>query len=100
MNVCQLNYRLCKPFACLPSCLRLLVTVLHYVQIDFRPVDCETSQPLQYLPGYVSPAIYHNGIGAGWAWYPYSVHSSQLDVPGQQGCQVSRGGRPSRVLCQ
>lgn len=41
MNNCPCYYRLSKPLAHLLICVKVLITVLHSVQIDFCPVDCE-----------------------------------------------------------
>lgn len=52
------------------------------MNLQFRPVDCYTRVPLEYLPGYINETIYGDNIETGWAWYPYQQNNKQLQVPG------------------
>ncbi|KAL3157021.1 hypothetical protein ABBQ38_001272 [Trebouxia sp. C0009 RCD-2024] len=49
---------------------------------EFRPVDCYTKVPLDYLPGFINETIYTDNIESGWAWYPYLQNNKQLTVVG------------------
>lgn len=59
------------------------------MNLQFRPVDCYTKVPLDYLPGYINETIYGDNIETGWAWYPFpaapaanAVNNKQLQVQG------------------
>ena len=38
------------------------------MMLDFRPVDCYTKEPLEFLPPFVNETIYAGGMQAGWSW--------------------------------
>ncbi|BDA41289.1 hypothetical protein COCOBI_02-0690 [Coccomyxa sp. Obi] len=50
---------------------------------EFRPVDCITKQPLQFLPGFTNTTIYGERVEAGWAWFPFNQSFSNFWAPGQ-----------------
>ena len=69
-------------------CVQLAHPLYGNMPIEFRPVDCYTSKPLNPTPPYVSRSIYgENGIEPGWGWNPYGVHRSRLHVAGE-GLQI------------
>eukprot|EP00878_Enallax_costatus_P012255 GHUV01012800.1.p1 GENE.GHUV01012800.1~~GHUV01012800.1.p1 ORF type:complete len:217 (+),score=45.02 GHUV01012800.1:1126-1776(+) len=53
------------------------------IPTEYRPVDCVTKQPLNPVPGYVSPVIYKDDLGAGWGWRPYNSKDTQIRAPGE-----------------
>ena len=50
------------------------------MNLEFRPVDCYTKQPLIYLPGYINETIYSNQVESGWSWNAYQTTNKQLEV--------------------
>ena len=50
------------------------------MNLEFRPVDCFTKQPLVYLPGYINESIYTDQIESGWSWNAYQTTNKQLEV--------------------
>eukprot|EP00775_Hariotina_reticulata_P013960 gene13960-14074_t len=50
--------------------------------IEYRPVACDTDQPLDPLPGYVNTTIYWRGVQAGWGWRPYFAKNTYLTAAG------------------
>uniref|UniRef100_A0A383WGT9 Expansin-like EG45 domain-containing protein n=1 Tax=Tetradesmus obliquus TaxID=3088 RepID=A0A383WGT9_TETOB len=55
------------------------------MMLEYRPVDCETGQPLPtFTPGFISKdVIYSNGTKAGWNWFPYFSAYKRYAVPGR-----------------
>jgi hypothetical protein len=53
------------------------------MNVDFRPVDCYTHQPLRLTPGFVSRVIYSSTIEAGWSWQPFKPAEQHLMAAGQ-----------------
>ncbi|KAK9787725.1 hypothetical protein WJX73_002165 [Symbiochloris irregularis] len=51
------------------------------MNLEYRPVDCETKAPLIFLPGFINSTIYENNAVTGWSWNAYSVDNKQLQVP-------------------
>eukprot|EP00884_Botryococcus_braunii_P001907 jgi/Botrbrau1/11717/Bobra.0195s0045.1 len=52
------------------------------MNVEFRPVDCDTRQPIQYLPGYISKTVYDGGLKPGWRWQPYDVLETKFAAEG------------------
>ncbi|GIL99702.1 hypothetical protein Vretimale_4848 [Volvox reticuliferus] len=50
------------------------------MSVDYRPVDCDTNQPLPPppAPGYVSQVVYDDVIEPGWNWFSYSRPYAEL----------------------
>ena len=41
------------------------------ISTSFRPVDCNSKQPLQFSPGFINQTIYGDKVETGWGWFPY-----------------------------
>jgi cullin-associated NEDD8-dissociated protein 1 len=39
------------------------------MMVNYRPVDCDTKEPLRFDPGYISNDIYTDLPGTGWAFF-------------------------------
>ena len=50
------------------------------MNLEFRPVDCTTKQPLIFLPGYINETIYSDQMESGWSWNAYQTTNKQLEV--------------------
>lgn len=61
---------------------RLAHPNLGLMSLQFRPVDCYTKQPVDFLPGYINETIYSDSVQTGWGFLPYSTSNKQLQVPG------------------
>ena len=51
------------------------------MMVDFRPLDCATHEPLQYLPGFVNQTIYGDRVETGWSFEPYRQSYSSFWSP-------------------
>ena len=56
----------------------LVMSVLMYVHLTHRPVDCYTHEPLVSTPGFVNATIYNEQVETGWNFGPYFVHSADF----------------------
>ncbi|KXZ56876.1 hypothetical protein GPECTOR_1g790 [Gonium pectorale] len=54
------------------------------MSVDYRPVACDTNQPLPPppAPGFVSSVVYDEVIRPGWSWFPYSAGYFRLQQQG------------------
>ncbi|GBF89114.1 hypothetical protein Rsub_01831 [Raphidocelis subcapitata] len=41
------------------------------MNLEYRPVDCDSGAPLPFEPGFVSKTIYSGGARPGWSWQTY-----------------------------
>ena len=48
---------------------------------EFRPVSCDTHQPLQFNPGFINSTIYGDKVETGWAWFPYKQNTDNFWLP-------------------
>ncbi|GMH42149.1 hypothetical protein BSKO_10068 [Bryopsis sp. KO-2023] len=48
------------------------------MMIEYRPVACDTREPLQTEKPYISDTVYGDGPGAGWGWASYGEQESTL----------------------
>lgn len=39
------------------------------MMVDYRPVDCGSYEPIDFLPGSIGDLIYKDGPRTGWAWF-------------------------------
>jgi cullin-associated NEDD8-dissociated protein 1 len=62
---------------------KLAHPVYGVIPTEYRPVDCITKKPLRPVPGYVSPIIYKDDLGAGWGWRPYSSKNTEIQAAGE-----------------
>jgi len=47
--------------------------------IEWRPVDCDTRQPLPFDPAYIDKSvIYKGGPRPGWSWFPQQASNATL----------------------
>ena len=58
------------------------------MNLQVRPVNCYTKQPLIFLPGFINTTIYSNQIEAGWSWNAYQQNNKQLEVRDPVICQL------------
>ncbi|CAL5225943.1 g8740 [Coccomyxa viridis] len=49
---------------------------------EFRPVSCDTHEPLQFNPGFINSTIYGDKVETGWAWFPYKQNTDNFWLPG------------------
>lgn len=53
--------------------------------IEYRPVDCDTQQPLPFSPAYIDKStIYRGGPRPGWSWFPQSASDATLITPSRE----------------
>lgn len=53
--------------------------------IEYRPVDCDTQQPLPTSPAYMDKSvIYSGGPRPGWSWFPQSASNATLITPSRE----------------
>ena len=48
---------------------------------EFRPVSCDTHEPLQFNPGFINSTIYGDKVETGWAWFPYKQNTDNFWLP-------------------
>ncbi len=48
---------------------------------EFRPVNCDTHEPLQFNPGFINSTIYGDRVETGWAWFPYKQNTDNFWLP-------------------
>eukprot|EP00882_Tetradesmus_deserticola_P019112 GHRQ01020560.1.p1 GENE.GHRQ01020560.1~~GHRQ01020560.1.p1 ORF type:complete len:255 (+),score=66.03 GHRQ01020560.1:923-1687(+) len=72
---------------------KLAHPVYGVISVEYRPVNCQSRQPLDPVPGFVSPFIYRNDLGAGWGWRPYS---SKNTVVSQHACSAAAAESANR----
>ena len=48
---------------------------------EFRPVSCDTHQPLSFDPGFINSTIYGDKVETGWAWFPYKQNTDNFWLP-------------------
>ena len=48
---------------------------------EFRPVSCDTHEPLQFDPGFINNTIYGDKAETGWAWFPYKQNTDNFWLP-------------------
>ncbi|GMH42136.1 hypothetical protein BSKO_10055 [Bryopsis sp. KO-2023] len=48
------------------------------MMMEYRPVACDTREPLQTEKPYISDTVYGDGPGAGWGWRSYGEQQSTL----------------------
>jgi hypothetical protein len=54
--------------------------------IDWRPVDCDTREPLPFSPAYIDKnVIYKGGPRPGWSWFPQESSDATLTTAGGTG---------------
>ena len=53
------------------------------MNVAFRPVDCDTREPLVLLPGHVSKTIFADEPAAGWSWEPFHPGEQTLMAKGE-----------------
>lgn len=74
------------------------------MMVDFRPLDCATHEPLQFLPGFVNQTIYGDRVETGWSFEPYrqsysSFWSPWAGIDGHNAtCQVRTPTAQSMII--
>jgi len=53
------------------------------MSMDYRPVDCQTGEPLDSNPGYVDQIIYMDDLGSGWGWRTYGAKDTKIMAKGE-----------------
>ncbi len=48
---------------------------------EFRPVSCDTHEPLRFDPGFINNTIYGDKVETGWAWFPYKQNTDNFWLP-------------------
>lgn len=48
---------------------------------EFRPVSCDTHEPLQFDPGFINSTLYGDRVETGWAWFPYKQNTDNFWLP-------------------
>ena len=48
---------------------------------EFRPVSCDTHEPLNFDPGFINSTIYGDKVETGWAWFPYKQNTDNFWLP-------------------
>ena len=54
---------------------------------EFRPVSCDTHQPLSFDPGFINSTIYGDKVETGWAWFPYKQNTDNFWLPVCMPCR-------------
>lgn len=62
---------------------KLAHPVYGVIGVEYRPVNCQSKQPLDPVPGFISPFIYRNDLGAGWGWRPYNSKNTVIQAAGE-----------------
>ncbi|KAF5828466.1 hypothetical protein DUNSADRAFT_17574 [Dunaliella salina] len=62
------------------------------MMIDFRPVDCNTREAIQYIPGFINRKLYSEMVGEGWSWFASrETEREGLDGGAAACAQVPKG---------
>ncbi|EIE19971.1 hypothetical protein COCSUDRAFT_67654 [Coccomyxa subellipsoidea C-169] len=72
------------------------------ISTSFRPVDCNSKQPLQFSPGFINQTIYGDKVETGWGWFPYKHNtvtfwSQGYGVGGSNATCISLGPKQGGI---